>query len=187
MKSNRQFVSDIEAGNEWEFRLHEQLSKYLHGLTEPEKIVREGGMVAGGFSYVPDMQVASSLEAKVRLDSRFNFTCAGDFPFKSIYVNEVYKTHQENITTDDYLALPMVQQLSLMKPFHSYWIGSTSQNHVAVVGPATKPVWFQERVWSKKDRRYALNWCCPICLPDGRPVVRFGKFPDDIPKLLTCL
>lgn len=187
MKTNEQFAADIVAGNQWEVSLHRQLAQYLHGLTEPASVAMAGGVVVGGFSYVPDMQIVSSLEAKVRLDSRFDFTCADDFPFKSIYVNEVYKTHQENITTDEYLALPMVRQLSLMKPFHSYWIGSTSQRHVAVIGPSTKPVWFQEKVYSKKDRRHALNWCCPIRMPDGRPVVRFGKFPEDIPKLLTCL
>jgi hypothetical protein len=187
MKTDGQFRRDIAIGNAWEAKLYRELSAFIHGLTEPEQAQVVNGMVAGGFGYDPDMQVLVSLEAKVRLDTRFDFTNASDFPYRSIIVNEVYKTHQDNITTEDYLALPVHRQLTLMKPFHSYWVGNYSQTHVAVISPATKPVWFQQRVYSPKDRRDALNWCCPIVMPDGRPVVQFGKFPDDIPKLLTRL
>lgn len=187
MKSNKQFVSDIEAGNAWEFALHSELAQYLHGITKPSEITKVDGMYPGGFGYEPDMTITSSLEAKVRLAKNFTFTSAIDYPFDSIFVNEVYKTCQRNMEVKDYLRLSQQEQLVYMKPFHSYWIASADMSHVAVISPATKPCWFQREVYSAKDRRPALNWCCPLKTDSGRPVVLFGKFPDDVPQLLTRL
>lgn len=185
MKTDEQFQADIKAGNSWETNLWHELAKYLHGLPQPEQVEHMGDRVLGGFGYAPDMAVPSSIEAKIRLAGNFRFTSAKDFPFQSIIVNEVYKTHQENITSADYLRLKPLEQLVYMKPFHSYWIASCDMTHVALIRPATKPLWFQQQMWSPKDRRYALNWLCPLNYPNGTPAVLFGAFPNDVPQLLT--
>lgn len=202
MKTDDQFSEDIEQGNEWERQLWAELSKYIYGLEEPVPADRVGEKVVGGFLYEPDMKVKTlvavnqkdkefygetiaSIEAKVRLGSGFDFTCADDFPYPDLIVNEVYKTHPRNMTPGDYLKLPVDRQKAMMRPFHSYWIASTSRRHVAVVIPATKPLWSQRAIYSPKDRRPALNWMCPIRRANGRPAVLFGKFPEDVERLLT--
>mgnify|MGYP003325765297 CR=1 FL=1 len=204
MKTDEQFAADIAVGNAWEWELWEQLRKYLHDLEPPPMPDRFGDKIIGGFDYKPDMKLQSmvvanggkdalwyagvkvSLECKVRLDE-FRFTSAEDFPYPDIIVNEVYKTSPEHITDHDYLRLPLAAQKSFMRPFHSYWIGSSDKKHVAVICPATKPIWVQRQTYSRKDRRSALNWHCPIKKPGGGNAVFFGKFPDDIGHLLTRL
>jgi len=204
MKTDEQFAADIDQGNEWELELWDCLRKYLHGLERPVGAEKVGQKVVGGFGYQPDMRLKSmviankkdasfygdcmvSVEAKVRLGSGFDFTCAADFPYPDLIVNEVYKTHPMTMTESQYLKLSMMEQKVCMRPFHSYWIGATNRKHVAVVCPATKPLWTQKQMFSPKDRRAALNWMCPISKPTGGPCVLFGKFPDDVPRLLTYL
>lgn len=203
MKTDEQFALDIEAGNSWESRLYGELSKYLD-LTEPEPAETYEGKVIGGFVYEPDMLVrrmvvakggkdemfygecVSAVEAKIRL-GEFRFSSADDYPYPTIFVNEVYKTAPRNLTPGDYLALPIAEQRARMRPFHSYWIASSDGENVAVICPATKPLWSQAQVFSPKDRRPALNWQCPIRKPGGGSAVLFGKFPDDVGRLLTYL
>lgn len=187
MKTNKQFAHDTMVGKQWEMQLHAALADYLPGLTPPAELEVVDGLPLGGWGYEPDMRLEVSLEAKVRLAGNFKFTCAKDYPFDSIIVNEVYKTHPPTMTHDEYLRLPIADQVSRMKPFHSYWIASADLSHVAVIAPSTKPCWFQQEMWSPKDRRTARNWLCPLVTPAGRPIVLFGKFPEDIPKLLTRL
>jgi hypothetical protein len=204
MKTDQQFAEDIAAGNGWEVELWAELRKYLHGLEKPLPAETMNGKVIGGFGYQPDMQLKSmvlankrdaqfygdcqvSLEAKVRLGSGFDFTCATDFPYDDIIVNEVYKTHPITMTEAQYLKLSLMEQKVFMRPFHSYWIGATNRRHVAVICPATKPLWTQRSVFSPKDRRVALNWMCPVKKPTGGPCILFGKFPEDVPRLLTYL
>lgn len=204
MKTDEQFSADIAEGNAFELELWSKLSKYIHGLEPPMQAERFGGKVIGGFTYRPDMKVKAvvvaqgsiderfyagvscSIEAKVRL-GEFRFTCADDYPFPDIIVNEVYKTSPEHISWNDYSRLSLQDQKSYMRPFHSYWIGSSDRRHVAVICPATKPLWFQQVTYSSKDRRPATNWHCPIRKADGKPAVFFGKFPDDVGHLLTRL
>jgi hypothetical protein len=204
MKTDEQFAQDIDQGNEWEKQLWAELSKYIYGLTAPVAAEKVGEKVVGGFLYKPDMAVKTlvavnqrdrefygetiaSIEAKVRLGSGFDFTGADDFPYPDLIVNEVYKTAPQHMTPGDYLKLSVQEQKTLMRPFHSYWIASTSRQHVAVVIPATKPLWTQKSLYSPKDRRPALNWMCPIRRENGRQAVLFGKFPEDVPRLLTYL
>jgi hypothetical protein len=204
MKTDQQFAEDIERGNTWELRLYEELSKYLYGLTEPEVAETFEGRVIGGFSYVPDIQVEQLVVAKGGLDERFygtqtasiecklrlgqfRFTSADDYPYPTVIVNEVYKTGPRNLTPSEYLALSQDDQKARMRPFHSYWIASSDGNHVAVICPATKPLWIQKATYSPKDRRPALNWECPLRKPNGGPAVLFGRFPEDVRHLLTYL
>jgi hypothetical protein len=187
MKSDEQFCKDIAAGNSWEQELWDGLSAFIHGIPRPRIAQQMGNRMLGGFSYESDMKIPSSLEAKIRLASSFAFTCADDYPFDSIIVNEVYKTKQDHQTRDEYLCLTLVEQLVYMRPFHSYWIASCDRKHVAVIRPVTKPLWFQKSMWSPKDKRHALNWMCPLFYPNGDPAVLFGRFPEDIKQLLTHL
>lgn len=204
MKTDEQFAADIAIGNAWEQELWRQLSTYLHGIEQPVEPDRFGDKIIGGFDYKPDMKLRSmvvaqsgrdtrfyaavqvSLECKVRL-GQFMFTSADDFPYPDIIVNEVYKTSPEHITDHDYLRMPVAAQKAYMRPFHSYWIGSSDRRHVAVICPATKPLWVQRQTYSPKDRRSALNWHCPIKKPGGGNAVFFGKFPEDVGHLLTRL
>lgn len=179
MKSQRQFRADIASGYEWETQLHRCLAQYLYGLAAPRQNEVVDGVVLGGFDDGPDMQVATSVEAKIRLSASFRFTDAASYPFPTVIVNEVYKTRPDNMTVASYMALPLLDQLALMRPFHSYWIASSDRLHVAVVTPATKHLWRQERMISRKDRRAAINWVCP------REAVLFGRFPADVKYLLT--
>lgn len=204
MKTDEQFAADLAIGNKWEMDLWRQLSRYIHGIDAPVQPDRFGEKIIGGFSYRPDMKVRAvvaaqsghdarfyagvslAIEAKVRL-GEFLFTNANDFPFPDIIVNEVYKTSPQHLTEQEYLRLKVEEQKSFMQPFHSYWIGSSDKKHVAVICPATKPLWFQRVTYSPKDRRPALNWHCPILKPDGKPAVFFGEFPDCVGHLLTRL
>lgn len=204
MKTDEQFASDIAIGNAWEMHLWRHLSRYIHGIDQPVEPDRFGDKIIGGFEYRPDMKVKAmavaqsghdarfyagvsmAIEAKVRLGG-FHFTSADDFPFEDIIVNEVYKTSPEHLSEQEYLRLKLQEQKSYMRPFHSYWIGSSDQRHVAVICPATKPLWFQKNTYSPKDRRPALNWHCPIKKPGGGNAVFFGKFPEDVGHLLTRL
>lgn len=204
MKTDEQFAEDIAHGNRFELALWSHLSKYIYGLVPPVEAERLGNKVIGGFTYRPDMKAQAvvtaqgslderfygetcvAIEAKIRL-GQFKFTCADDFPFDDIICNEVYKTAPAHISWNDYSKLSLKDQLSYMRPFHSYWIANSEQTHVAVICPATKPLWFQRKTFSPKDRRVAMNWHCPIRKPDGKPAVFFGRFPDDVGHLLTRL
>ena len=204
MKTDEQFAADIAVGNAWEQELWRHLGKDIPGTEPPVEPDRFGDKIVGGFTYKPDMKLRSmvvaqgsiderwyagvcvSLECKVRL-GQFKFTDANDFPFPDIIVNEVYKTSPEHITDHAYLKLSMAEQKAYMRPFHSYWIGSSDRRHVAVICPATKPLWTQQQTYSPKDRRSALNWHCPIKKPQGGNAVFFGRFPDDVGHLLTRL
>lgn len=204
MKTDQQFANDLAIGNAFERELFEQLRKYLHDLEEPPVPDVFNGKVIGGFTYKPDMklktmvvaqggkderfygEVKASLECKIRL-GEFHFTGASDYPFPDIIVNEVYKTSPAHVSEADYLKMSIQAQKTYMRPFHSYWISNSAATHVAVICPATKPLWFQRQTYSAKDRRSALNWHCPIHKPQGGAAVFFGKFPDDIPHLLTRL
>lgn len=204
MKTDEQFATDIAAGNAFEQALFAELGKYIWGLEPPAKPDYLNGKVIGGFAYQPDMKLQSvvvaqggteerfygavkvSLECKARL-GEFMFTGAADFPFPDIIVNEVYKTSPEHITEADYTKLSVQEQKAYMRPFHSYWISNSQRTHVAVICPATKPLWIQKQTYSWKDRRSALNWHCPIQKPAGGNAVFFGKFPEDVGHLLTRL
>lgn len=204
MKTDEQFAADFAVGSAFEFELWRQLSRYIYGLEEPVAPDKYGDKVIGGFGYTPDMKVKSmvvsqsgydqrfyagvkvALEAKIRL-GEFLFTSADDYPFDDIIVNEVYKTAPDHVSQHDYLKLSMPDQKSYMRPFHSYWIASSDRSHVAVICPATKPLWFQGKTYSYKDRREALNWHCPIRKADGKPAVFFARFPDDVGHVLTRL
>lgn len=204
MKTDAQFAADLEVGNAFEKELYAALGKYLYDLEAPPIPDVFNGKIIGGFIYKPDMKLRSivavkgskdeqfyagvqaSLECKVRL-GQFKFTTADDYPFEDIIVNEVYKTSPEHVTEHDYLRMTIQEQKAYMRPFHSYWIANSAQSHVAVICPATKPLWIQKQTYSPKDRRSALNWHCPIRKPDGKPAVFFGRFPDDVGHLLTRL
>ena len=204
MKTDEQFAKDIAIGNAWEMDLWKQLSRYIYGIDQPVQPDRFGDKIIGGFTYRPDMKVRAMavaqsghdarfyagvdlcIEAKVRLGA-FRFTGVDDFPFEDIIVNEVYKTSPEHLSENEYLRMGLKEQKSYMRPFHSYWIGSSDKQHVAVICPATKPLWFQQTTYSPKDRRPALNWHCPIRKPDGKPAVFFGRFPESVGDLLTRL
>lgn len=204
MKTDQQFADDLAIGNAFEKELFEILGRYIHGLEPPPVPDVFDGKVIGGFVYKPDMKLKTmvvaqggaderfyagvrvSLECKIRL-GEFHFTSSEDFPFPDIIVNEVYKTSPDHITEAEYTAMPLKQQLAYMRPFHSYWISNSSKTHVAVICPATKPLWFQRQTYSPKDRRSAMNWHCPIQKPGGGNAVFFGRFPDDVPHLLTRL
>lgn len=204
MKTDEQFAEDIAAGNEFEQKLFAVLSRFIFGLEPPARPDYLNGKVIGGFAYTPDMKLRSmvvaqggkderfyagvqaSIECKARL-GEFMFTSADDFPFQDIIVNEVYKTSPEHITEARYTQMSIKEQKAYMRPFHSYWIANSQRSHVAVICPATKPLWIQKQTYSWKDRRSALNWHCPIQKPGGGHAVFFGKFPDDVPHLLTRL
>lgn len=204
MKTDEQFAADIAIGNAFEMDLWRQLSRYIHGISEPVDPDKCGDKIIGGFTYHPDMKLKSmvvsqsgyesrfyagvslAVECKVRLGD-FVFTGADDFPYADIIVNEVYKTSPEHLTDGRYLRMSINDQKSYMRPFHSYWIASSTQKHVAVICPATKAMWQQRTVYSPKDRRPALNWVCPIRKPNGGPAVLFGKYPSDVQRLLTYL
>lgn len=202
VKTKEQFAEDCSHGNSWELALGEELRRYAPSLSPFRgAIYGAGNKVVGGFALDPDFQAlakvevvakdekwwatdSKSVEAKIRLADQFMFTCADDYPYDTIIVNEVYKTRPEHMTADEYLALNQFDQLVYMHWFHSYWIGSADKKHVALILPCTKPLWKQEWMWSPKDRRKALNWLCPI-RSGGRDRVLFGRFPEDVPKLLT--
>lgn len=203
MKTDEQFAADIDQGNAWEREIWSTLRQYIWGLEAPTRAIKHGDKVIGGFTYQPDMGLKSmvitnskdsrfygdckvSLECKVRLRG-FDFTGPDDFPYDDVIVNEVYKTAPCDMTESQYLALPADEQKARMRPFHSYWIGSSDRKHVAVICPATKPLWIQRTIYSPLDRRPARNWCCPIRRENGRPAVLFGKFPEDVKRLLTYL
>lgn len=204
MKTDEQFAADIAEGNEFERRLWEEMSRYIDGIEPPVEPDRFGQKIIGGFTYRPDMKVKAmsvaqsghdarfyagvtmAIEAKVRL-GEFHFTGADDFPFEDVIVNEVYKTAPGHLTEAHYLKLPINEQKAYMRPFHSYWIANSARSHVAVICPATKPLWTQRVVYSPKDRRPALNWNCPLRKPGGGNAVFFGKFPEDVGHLLTRL
>lgn len=204
VKSREQFTEDVQIGNAWEQRLWEELTKYLPTLSPPRPAVLEDGLAVGGFQYTPDMKLTTMVhhsqkdaafygdcqvcvEAKVRLSDGFNFTGPDDFPFPDVIVTEVYKTAPAHIAPMAYIKMPINKQKTLMRPFHSYWIGSTDQRHVMVILPASKPLWTHKTLYSPKDGRAALNWMCPLKKPNGGPAVLFGRFPDDVPHLLTYL
>lgn len=204
MKGDKDWLADYDAGLTWESELFEVLSRYIHDLDPPKRSDTIDGKIVGGFSYRPDMRARSfiaaqsghdsrfyagvsvALEAKIRLCG-FHFSGADDFPYPTIIVNEVFKTHPAHLTERDYLKLSVEDQKAYMRPFHSYWIASSDKQCVAVICPATKPLWSQESVYSRKDRRPALNWVCPIKKPSGGNAVLFGRFPRDVPRLLTYL
>ena len=204
MKTDEQFAGDLAKGCAFELDLFAELGRYLHGLEAPPVPDVFEGKVIGGFIYKPDMRlramvvanggkdalfyggVYESLECKIRL-GEFHFTNADDYPFPDIIVNEVYKTSPAHISEAKYTAMSIQEQKSYMRPFHSYWIANTARTHVAVICPATKPLWFQKLTYSPKDRRAANNWHCPIRKPAGGNAVFFGRFPDDVGHLLTRL
>lgn len=204
MKTDKQFAEDLAIGNAFEMDLWRALSRYIHGIDQPFEPDRLGDKVIGGFEYRPDLKVKAvitaqsgydarfyagvglAVECKVRL-GEFKFTGPDDFPFPDIIVNETYKTSPDHVTESQYLRMSIQEQKSFMRPFHSYWIASSTRSHVAVICPATKPLWFQKQTYSPKDRRPALNWHCPIAKPGGGNAVLFGKFPEDVPHLLTRL
>jgi hypothetical protein len=205
VKTDEQFAADIAEGVAFERELFNVLAEYIHGLEPPQIPDHFDGKIIGGFSYQPDMKlrtmvvaqggkderfyagVQASLECKVRL-GEFMFTSADDFPYPDIIVNEVYKTGPQHLTEAAYSKLSIANQKTFMRPFHSYWISNSKHSHVAVICPATKPLWTQRQTYSPKDRRSALNWHCPIRKPGGNGnAVFFGRFPEDVPHLLTRL
>ena len=109
MKSDEQFCKDIAAGNSWEQELWEHLSAFIHGIPKPRIAQQMGNRMLGGFGYESDMKIASSLEAKIRLAKSFSFTCAEDYPFDSVIVNEVYKTKQDHQTREEYLRMSVLE------------------------------------------------------------------------------
>lgn len=187
MKPDDLFLEDRQAGEIWEEYLFKVLAQYWPDMLKPPKST---GMRDNGDMHVTvnlgSFVTTAVIGAKRRLQNRaepFYFTDEHDYPYSTVIVDQENKLKSPFIDDAKYYALDEASKKTWIARFHSYWVASIDMSHVAVITPGTKRLWRlgQKRSWKDRCVRPQVNWECPTS------AVRFGKFPEDVPTLLTWM
>lgn len=135
MKDDDLFLSDLaksrRAVNEFAALLRSQ------GITAwlPPEQTRPDASTRRAYSDTGDLMIQFRVEHKWRPD--LSFTCREDYPFKTVFIDEVYNFDQKAVNGP-----PLV-----------YVIENAERTRAAVVAGYTKPYWKIERRFDSKQQR----------------------------------
>jgi hypothetical protein len=151
----RPFAEALARGKEWEWVVYGLLKVRYPDIRRPLTYEEAIGRV----DEEPDMAVRGlAVQCKRR---EFNFTCATDFPYQTVMIDEEYKLRSDYISQDEYLSMPEHERLQNLKQFMCYFIASQDMTHMAVVIPASKAYWRLRKRDLKRDARPSYSWECP--------------------------
>jgi len=141
MKTDTQFLTDLESSrsNVWRFASIQKAAGVdiviNPATTRPDATVRSDHADDG------DMELRVRVEHKVR---NIDFTCAGDFPYKTLIVAEVYSIERQKA-----------------KPF-VYVIESKCGQYAAVVHSRSMHKWTKVRRWDAAQGRECEFYEAPL-------------------------
>lgn len=140
MKPSAEFVRDWQAshGPVMDVALWLKRIGYDVKLNVPD--LRPDAAERFRYSDTGDIEVLQRIEVKRR---SIDFTSAGDYPFPTIFVDEVYKVDAR------------------LKGLLGFVIVNAAGTHAACVTPATKPRWTRETKFDLRQQRDCTWYCCP--------------------------
>ncbi len=87
------------------------------------------------------------IEMRMRVEVKqkgIEFTCADDYPYATVIVDEVFKVDRIQLET-----------------LWGYIILSSNGHSACRIAPGSKPHWGKSTLWDKKDRQYRDFYVCP--------------------------
>ena len=154
------FDADTDRATVFQNQCWESLLRYVPRMKQPANgAVRDSSGGTLGLSDDGDIRIDTTIECKWR---RLNFTCAADFPYPTMIVDEMGHLRNELIPAADYELMSLERKKLGIKPFVRYLIGSADALTIAVVRRSSVPHWILESITDPIRKTTKPNWLCPV-------------------------
>lgn len=140
MKGNKAFTDDFFNSFGSVFAVGAYLQRKGFNVVVPVPEIRPDESERMKYADNGDLLITMPVQVKHR---SLQFTCANDYPFPTIFIDENYKIEKGR------------------KDLFMYVIVARDGNHAAVIRRETRRYWVQKTIYDKRQKRNCTNQACP--------------------------